>query len=220
MDLEVRNRAFPDVVTDVKSDLGAAVGLAYGMFDQMLQVGASGKVVQRQGVRRTFTALDIALGNFDPVEDLVKADDVSFDLGAKVNLPLPLKPTAALVVQNITDLDFGALGNYPQQINIGFSLNPSIIGIISTSWVAEIVDVTRRLPGEEDRYKRVHLGAELRFPKLLSLRGGFNQGYLSGGVTLDLWLLRLDLATYSEEVGTFAGQRDDRRYLGQLSIGF
>lgn len=220
MDLEVRNPAYPEVVTDARSDLGGAVGLATGFWGRMLQVGASAKVIQRQGVKKTFTALDIASGNFDPLEDMEKADDLSLDAGAKLNLPLPLKPTVAVVVQNITDLDFGTLGKIPQQVNAGVAINPSIIGLISTSWVIEVDDLTKQVGGEEDFYKRVHLGAELRLPKILSLRGGVNQGYFTAGLTLNFWILRVDGAIYTEEIGTYAGQRDDRRYAAQISLGF
>jgi hypothetical protein len=220
LDLEVRNPAFPQVVTDAKSDLGGAVGLAYGFWGQMFQVGASAKVIQRQGIKKTFTALDIAAGNFDPLEDLDKADDLAFDIGTKLNLPWPLKPTAAVVVQNITDLDFGVLGTIPQQVNAGVAINPSIVGLVSTTWAIEIDDLTKQVGGEEDLYKRVHIGAELRFPKILALRGGVNQGYFTAGLTLDFWILRLDGAIYTEEIGTFAGQKDDRRYAVQATLGF
>lgn len=221
LDMEIRNPAYPpQVVTDVKSDLGAAAGLAYGFWDKALQVGATVKVVQRQGIKKTFTALEIAAGNYDPLDDFEKADDMAIDVGTKLNLPLPLKPTAAVVVQNITDLDFGTLGKIPQQVNAGVAINPSIIGIVSTSWVLEIDDITKQVGGEEDLYKRVHLGTELRFPKILSLRGGVNQGYFTAGLTLDFWILKLDGAIYTEEVGTYAGQRDDLRYAVQASLGF
>jgi hypothetical protein len=220
LDLEVRNPAFPQAVTDAKSDLGGAVGLAYGFWDQMFQVGVSAKIIQRQGIKKTFTALDIAAGNFDPLEDLDKASDLAFDIGTKLNLPLSMKPTAAVVVQNITDLDFGTLGTIPQQVNAGVAINPSIVGLVSTTLAIEVDDLTKQVGGEEDFYKRVHMGAELRFPKILALRGGVNQGYFTAGLTLDFWILKLDGAVYTEEIGTFAGQRDDLRYALQATLGF
>jgi hypothetical protein len=220
MDLEVRNPAFPEVVTDVKSDLGVGIGMARGIWGRALQVGASAKMIQRQGIKKTFTAVDIAGGDFDPLDDLKKETDVAFDVGAKVNLVLPLRPSMALVVQNITDLEFGTLGTIPQQINAGVAINPSIIGLLSTTWMIEVNDLTEEVGSEEDFYKRVHLGTEWRFPRILSLRAGINQGYFTAGLTLDFWLLKLVGATYTEEVGTFAGQRDDHRYVLQTSIGF
>jgi hypothetical protein len=60
----------------------------------------------------------------------------------------------------------------------------------------------------------------MRFPKILSVRAGAYQGYATAGATLDFWLLRFDAATYAEELGLEAGQRPDRRYVVQLSLGF
>jgi hypothetical protein len=220
LDLEVHNPAFPEVDSDAKTDLGVVTGLAYGFWDQMFQVGASAKIVQRQGAKETFTAVDIAAGNFDPLEDVDKANDLGFDIGTKLNLPLPLNPTAAVVVQNITDLDFGALGTIPQQVNAGVAINPSIVGLVSTTLAVEVDDLTKQVDGEEDLYKRVHLGTELRFPKILALRGGINQGYFTAGFTLDSRILKLDGAVYTEEIGTYAGQKDDLRYALQATLGF
>ncbi|MGH7274217.1 MAG: hypothetical protein ACREIQ_07170 [Nitrospiria bacterium] len=220
MNLQIKNPANPEVVTDAITDLGPGVGMAAGFWGRMLQVGASAKWIQRQGVNETFTADEIAAGNFDPLDNLERENDWSLDVGAKLNLPSLLKPTAAVVVQNITDLDFGNLGKIPQQINAGIAINPSIIGLISTSWVVEVDDLTQQVDAEEDFYKRVHLGTELRFPKILSLRGGVNQGYFTAGLTLSYWILRLDGAIYTEEVGTYAGQVDDQRYAAQISVGF
>jgi len=56
--------------------------------------------------------------------------------------------------------------------------------------------------------------------KFLAVRAGLNQGYLSAGATLDLWVLRFDFATYSEEIGAYAGQREDRRYVAQITVGW
>jgi hypothetical protein len=37
---------------------------------------------------------------------------------------------------------------------------------------------------------------------------------------MDFRALRFDFATYGEEVGAYSGQREDRRYVGQLTIGW
>jgi hypothetical protein len=128
-------------------------------------------------------------------------------------------PTVGVDLQNITDLDFKEKGIHPMQLNVGAAIHPEI-GFIKAIVALDFVDITRQLGTDDDLLKRTHLGAELKFPKVLSLRLGVNQGYFAGGVTLDLWILRLDVATFSEELGSFAGQRPDRRTLAQLSLGW
>lgn len=221
LDAEIRNRANPIVITDAKVDVGLLASVAYGLFDKKLQIGATGKFIQRRGILKTFTAVDIASENFDPLEDVDESkNDFAFDLGAKINIDIPvIKPSFGVVLQNITDLDFDQLGKLPQQLNIGLSINPDF-WIIKSTLALEIDDITKELDTDDDIYKRVHIGAEVRFPTILAVRAGFNQGYWTAGVTLDVWILKIAYATYAEEVGAVAGQRDDRRHVAQVVLGF
>ncbi len=52
--------------------------------------------------------------------------------------------------------------------------------------------------------KHIHLGAEYRW-WFLRFRAGANQGYSTVGAGLDLPLLKIDYAYYSDEMGAFAG---------------
>jgi hypothetical protein len=76
------------------------------------------------------------------------------------------------------------------------------------------------LGADSDTAKRLHTGAELKFPAVFSLRAGLNQGYVTAGATIDLRILKLAYAYSIEEVGAFAGQTPDRRHVAQLSLGF
>jgi hypothetical protein len=183
-----------------------------------VQLGVTGKYVRREGVVKTFQPADIVV-NFDPLADRTRASDFAFDVGTKVNLPVLLRPSVALVVANIGDLDFEGLGTIPQQVNVGVALHPDF-WILSNTLAAEIHDATKQIEADDDLYKRVHLGAEVRFPKTLTLRAGVNSGYYTAGATLDFWILKLSAATYAEELGAYAGQRANRRYVAQVSLGF
>ena len=222
-DMEIRNPVFPEVETNLRMDVGLVVGGARD-FGRGLLGGITGKYIQRKGLIKTYTAVDIAGSSFDPEKDLNDRSDFAFDLGGMAHLSewTPLEkwdPTVGIVLQNITNLDFEESGIHPMQLNLGAAIHPEI-GFVKSVVALDFVDIAQRLGTDDDLVKRTHLGAEFKFPKVLSLRLGFNQGYFSGGVTLDFWILRLDFATFSEELGTFAGQRADRRTLAQLSLGF
>jgi hypothetical protein len=220
LDLEIRNPVFPEVAADLHVETGALIAAAFGVGGRTLQVGATAEFVTRQGIQRTYTALDVSGGNFDPAdEDLERASDVAFGIGVKLNPPLPLSPTFAFVAQHIGDLDFDALGVIPQQYNAGIAVNP-VLGPLGVTVAAQVDDLTRAAGTDDDIFKRTRLGVEMRFPKILSVRAGAYQGYATAGATLDFWLLRFDAATYAEELGLEAGQRPDRRYVVQLSLGF
>jgi len=222
-DIEIRNPVFPEVEVDLRTDIGLVVGGALD-FGRGLLGGMTVKYIQREGIVKTYTAVDISNDNFDPQDDLNDSSDFSFDLGGMAHLSewTPLEkwdPTVGVVLQNITNLDFKENGIYPTQLNLGAAIHPEI-GFVKATVALDLVDVTTRLGTDNDFGKRTHLGAEFKFPKVLSLRVGVNQGYFTGGVTFDFWIVKLDVATFAEELGAVVGQREDRRTLVQLSLGF
>ncbi len=220
---EVRNRVNPQVIIDGKADVGGVVGVAYGFREKKVQVGVALKFVQRQSFQRTYYATDIAAEDFDPSNDFSEEKKTgtgfSGDVGVKVNPEWPLKPSIGLVLQNIGDLNLDDAGEIPQQLNAGFSIHPDL-WIFRNTLAFDIIDLTKNVEGEDDFYKRVHMGAEIRLPYILSLRVGANQGYPSFGATIDFWILKLAYAYYKEELGAVAGQKDDARHVGQIAIGF
>ncbi len=222
---EVRNRVNPQVNVDGKADVGGVVGVAYGFREKKVQVGVALKFVQRQSFQKTYYATDIAGEDFDPSNDFSEEKETgtgfSGDVGVKVNPEWPLRPSIGLVLQNIggLNIDEDDADEIPQQLNAGISIHPDL-WIFKNTLALDVVDLTKNVEGEDDFYKRVHMGAEIRLPYILSLRVGANQGYPSFGATIDLWIIRLAYAHYKEELGAVAGQKDDARHVGQIAIGF
>ena len=220
---EVRNRVNPQINVDGKADVGGVVGIAYGFWDKKVQAGIGLKFIQRQRFQKTYYATDIADANFDPSKDFsdLKKTGTGFsgDLGVKVNPDLPFRPSVGLVLQNIGDLNLDEAGKIPQQLNVGVSIHPDL-WILKNTLALDVVDITKNVEGEDDFYKRVHMGAEIKLPYVLSLRVGANQGYPSYGATIDLWIIKLAYAHYKEELGVVAGQKGDERHVVQLAIGF
>ncbi len=220
---EIRNRTYPQVNVDGKVDAGGVLGIAHGFWGQKVQAGVTIKFIQRNSVNLTYYALDIADAKFDPSKDFDKnkntGSGITGDIGVKVNPELPLRPSIGAVLQNVGDLNLKDAGKIPQQLNVGISIRPDF-WILRNTLALDMVDVTKKIKEEKDTYKRVHVGAELKLPYLFSFRAGFNQGYLSYGATFDLWLIKLSYAHYKEELGAFAGQKEDARHVVQLAIGF
>jgi hypothetical protein len=68
-------------------------------------------------------------------------------------------------------------------------------------------------------FKRLYMGIEKRVLwERVILRGGLNQGFFTGGIGLDLWLLRLDYASFTEELGTEIGVKPITYHVVQASI--
>lgn len=52
----------------------------------------------------------------------------------------------------------------------------------------------------------VHVGADLRLFTILDVRAGLNQGYVCGGLGLNLFLVELDAAFFGQELGLYPGE--------------
>lgn len=203
---------------DVAGLVSGAMG--FSPAGSALRVGLTGKFIRRELLDQSYTVNDLVQQDgIDLDRDSVDGSGFGLDLGVMLGLPLPLKPSVGVTVQNMGDVDLGDAGELPQQINMGVALQPSLpFGTLTLA--ADLVDITTELGTDSDMGKRLHTGAELKFPAVFSVRAGLNQGYLTAGATIDLRILKLAYAYAIEEVGAFAGQTADRRHVAQLSLGF
>jgi len=223
VDARFRNPVNPQVRTRIAADIGPFFGASYGLLNDTLLFGFCGKILYRLGLDRVYTAVDIAGEDFSPLDDLDGNLGFGIDLGAMYTLAqAPWTPTIGLVVQNIGDIDFGEAGTIPMAFNIGLAAHPKV-SILDITLALDFKDLLANKADDSDFWKRVHLGSEVRFtqgPTWLSVGIGINQGYLTGGVGITYKSFRLDIATYGEEAGAYAGQREDRRLIMQLNFDF
>lgn len=231
VDSKVNNRQFPEAVTDAFGNVSGQLGLGYGFRNGMIRVGAAGRFVKGYRLQEVYTAIQISDPDFEDQirDDLQEGTGFGFDAGVMFEFPVVLKPTIAATIQNISDVDLGDAGTIPQQINVGLSVSHSfswltLIGAADwrdvTNNAKPVDPLTKEEIDEDDVYKHLHFGLEARLPKILALRVGLYQGYGTLGGTLDFGILRFDVATYAEELGSHAGQKADRRYAAQISLGW
>lgn len=223
VDADIRNPVWPEAHVDMIMDYGAIGGFGLELPLTGLHAGVALKFLQRESLSEIYTAVDIAATDFEDRldDDMQSGSGFSADLGVIYELGfVPVFDTnVALVVQNVPEMDMGDAKDIDTQANLGLSIEKSFsaFGFVGA---LDYKDLTGAIEEDDDIAKRIHIGAELRFLKVFAVRAGLNQGYVSAGATLDLWVLRFDFATYSEEIGAYAGQREDRRYVGQITIGW
>ncbi|QEN05729.1 hypothetical protein EW093_13740 [Thiospirochaeta perfilievii] len=104
----------------------------------------------------------------------------------------------------------------PTTLNLGLSFNP---GLGSVSRVFNpTLSIDYSVPfitdGSLEDYamssqfwRNLSLGAEVELFSLLSLRSGLNQGYFTAGFGLELFILDVNFAIYSKELGARVGDR-------------
>ncbi len=167
--------------------------------------------------------MDITTGDFsDKVEDdLVDGSGFLADVGVMVSLDGVGLENVRIGVSanNLIGNDLGDAEDLDDHIDVGFAVEKEL-WITKATLAVDYVDVFSQIDDDDDFAKRVRLGIELTFPKVLSVRAGIYQGYFTSGLSLDGRVVQLDFLTYAEEIGAYAGQRADRRYDLRFVLGF
>ena len=209
---------------------GPVLGLSYDALNGKLNIGISGKYLYRKTVNHYFTAREL-IENENNLDDYilnkVAKDGTAFggDFGVIYNIDkiswMPISLGASVL--NIGDLNFGDAGKVPMTVNAGIALKPKI-PIFDWTFALDYVDITQNIKQDKDKMKKIRAGAEIglldRWWGGLKLRGGIYQGYLTAGAELRFLLFTAMFTTYEEEVGAYAGQKGDRRYMLTFALGW
>lgn len=222
--LQVRDYQYPKLAVEAFQDAAACAGYAYPLLDGDLQVGAGVKYLFRKSIDKEYSVADITSGDFeDRVEDdFTDGSGVLLDLGVIYKIgsyQVAGRPGTIQMGLSASNLIGGSLGDAED-------LDPHIdLGVATRigedlTLALDFVDLFGQMGEDDNIGKRIHFGLEYRMTETISARTGLNQGYLTLGVGLATKNIQLDLLTYAEEVGTYAGQRDNRRYLLRMGFGF
>jgi hypothetical protein len=239
-DLDLENLSYPITQMRYTRDLEIVAGGAVPLDPKKnLRIGASLKYIHRTGGSREVTISQI-VGSSQSITSLFKQSATGFggDFGMQYQLPVPgrIEYTSSFVWHDIGQTSFGgpAAVNPPttieQDMVAGLGIRFPIGGgqnrraarrygpkrsssSLSLAFDYEHLNTSWN---QEALVKHMHVGANLDLP-LLSFQLGLNQTSLTFGSSFDIGIVRVSLATYGEEIGSYAGQHPDRRYL--LSVG-
>lgn len=228
-----------DISADVDTGIRmiAPIAFAKNFFEDRLSVGASVKFVGRGGVNHTFGINDISAftnksgdnsGSGAKLSDFVEGGyGVGGDVGILFTPIKTMQPTLGLSVTDLGGTAFkkadvlgqalGTPATTLPSVNAGVSLRPWQLGSMYLLTSADAHAVNQPLHYS----KKFNLGAEWGWGSVLKVQTGLHQGSLSGGIQLDVFLLTLRFVTYTEQLGTIAGQDanlQDRRYALQLKL--
>lgn len=217
---------------DARTLAGGVFGAAYQRDD--IHVGAAVKVLSMGRLNEAYTTTDIMdisdeTRNFD--DDLQTASAVGLDAGVMYDY-MPdsaLRPTFGVSILNIGGMDFGDAGEIPMTVNVGASIRPQgnfANGYFNdkVTFAFDYVDLLNGYEQDSDIMKRTRVGGELlvwnHTLSSLALRAGLYQGQYTAGFDLRLAVVSIGFATYAEEVGAYAGQDPDRRFLATFRINW
>jgi hypothetical protein len=222
----------PEGILEVDADAtyGAVGGVSLPL-NSRLTLGLSAKYLHRESVLHNFTPQELVnnYNNLDKfiTEDLKKKGNaLGFDAGAIYRFAPASwwRPSIGVSAMNIGDLDFKDAGTLPMTINAGIAVNPRITTFRSLLLGLDYVDITNNFTQDTDMAKRLRFGAELQlFDREyveFALRAGMYQGYPTFGADLRLATFLFSGTMYSEEVGAYAGQNKNTRYLVTFNFGW
>lgn len=211
--VSTQNSMFRNIQIRGTGDVGLFGTTAWEVFEG-LQVGLAVKGLYRMALDKIVTTGDIVsspnLSSIVGYKQWSKGIGVGADLGAKYTLPFwdSWAPVVAVVYQDIADTRFKAFkagsggkpAKIPQSVSAAVGFHPEL-GDFKLHLEITGADLNQK----KDILLKSHAGAELEFPRLgfvkLALRAGANQGYPTGGATLDFKMFRMDLLFYGEETG-------------------
>ncbi|MCB0340690.1 MAG: hypothetical protein KDD59_00505 [Bdellovibrionales bacterium] len=215
----VDNPVNPQLNMFLTNDYAIALGTGFKILP-MLHAGFVVKRITRTGSREPFDLDTIGSLNPDDVFSNIQNEGTAYaaDMGMNLVLDAGIKSTVSFVWRNIGVTTFKAEPNRlapPSELDdmtLGGSLSFDA-GLVGITPVMEVRYLNR---SEYQLGRRIHLGVEVDFP-MVDARAGFNQGYLTYGVGLNLGLFRFDAASYGVELGEYPGQLEDRRYVLQFT---
>jgi len=219
--VDINNPVYSNLDLALTNDFGYAMGFGIPVLPT-LHGGINLRYVKRTGSRQAWGPSFIGSLNPDAIESgaQLKGNGYAMDLGLNLLVPGPVSPTLSFVWKNVGRTtykpDGTTLAAPPSDENemiVGAALNVDLPGVS----IAPAVDFKYLNRADVQLGKKIHFGVELGLP-LLDIRAGFNQGYYTLGAGVNLGILRVDAASYGVELGAFPGQREDRRYIIQVSL--
>lgn len=226
---------------------GLILGVAkpYSTEFGRIDIGLGAKIIQQQSYEDILTVIDL-IGTDDLVkniEDKFKSNTgVGIDIGA-VYYP-SLLPEYGLAV-GVSIMNIGSIsmddnfGGQPTTLNLGVSISPEVSVIDKLVIAVDYVDLLNankfRLYNSDGSYtdyeesdfmKRVRLGVGVGLvdTSLFSttLNIGIYQANYTAGIDMEISIIKLNFATYAEEISTSNIGIDtaDRRYMAQIGFGW
>ena len=238
LDIQVRNPIIPYLETKAYVQTGLAGGMAWSFLDYQLDLGLGVKLVQRSGIDTKLHIFDEAIIEFTEDTKTTKlqkkfVSKAAFAPDAGVIYHFDsyhnMEPKVALSLQNIGGLDFEGAGKVPMTMNIGVSTESEFNGfdMILAADYRDLADSQGMVSkGNIMTERNIKIGVEFGWQKLfnghhlISIRAGRNGPYNSVGWSLNLFGFKVDFAKYSEEIGGYSGELEDKRTSLQVSLIF
>jgi hypothetical protein len=203
-------RVWGEGYSDIVAVLGYSRPLTF--FTPGLKVGANLRYMQR----RTANLFQIKASDLGNINETIKpilneaknstSSHVAVDVGALWSVPF-IESDVGAVLKN-----FGYGPEYTLDLGIAKKFYNDRLVLLAD--YDDFLDKNR-----ENAFKKIHIGGEIDL-SIINLRAGLNSGYPTVGVGLNLKLLQIDAAYFTDELSNAPGGNDDQRMAVQLRVGW
>ena len=220
-------RAMPSAGAKFHVDIGGVVIYAHSFLpDNSLHVGASLIGLFRMGYAVNYTFADIPTIDGDQLLKNISSNQgwgIYGSVGVMYELPWLRKELNPRVGLSFNEFGFSSFGPWLEKINptlnLSFAISPKW-EYFTSNIVVDFNDLLFMAGSDQSFGKRVSIGAEVVFFERLFLRTGLHQGYWTAGIGMNIWILRINYAYYTEELGAYAGQFADKRHVLEVVLGW
>ena len=128
-------------------------------------------------------------------------------------------------VDGTTSVVTAANGTFmiPMVINIGAAFHPDLGAFaffLDPTFQIDLVDPFGVIRDQQSPWALLHLGTEVKVLRFIKVRGGINQGYVTGGVGMKILFLDLNASIFTRELGPYAGDRPSTGVSFEAAIRF
>ena len=240
MTFSVKNQVHPLIDMDYRMDKGFVTGFAFPFgggkrgkkgSGQSYSVGLGLKYIKREGIKKRFPVFGTELldkfANSDN-QDITqikktlgysKGRSWGVDLGFKYSKKTAnSKFSYGLAVMDFGETHFkkydgnGRIPHQPMYVNTGIAWSQDFL-LFDYTLSADLSPLNAPI----DFGRKVRLGAKIGIP-LIDVMVGYGSGYLSYGVGVDIFLIKLYAGFYSVEVGSKFREKEDKRAIIYLSL--
>ncbi|WGL61408.1 hypothetical protein QEJ31_07365 [Pigmentibacter sp. JX0631] len=192
--------------------------------------GASSRIVQRETRTNTIEANQnglISQAKLQADRNINSTNGYAIDLGIIMPFKSQLSPKIGLSVLDVGDTTYQASNSSShdeiEKMNVkaGFSINPNINKFVGAIFSVEEERINDQRVNDRDK---IHGGCELSFGDQsavnapFSIRLGYGNQNFSAGLSIFILFVRLEFATYAENVPVNGDTVNDRRYIARLTV--
>lgn len=235
--MQLENAIHPTLDVDYRLDRGVTLGYAFtmgkgkkGTSGSQTSLGVGLKTMNRQGLDGKFdltgTQLLTIVENSDSYKTIrrnlgySKGSGVGFDIGAEQTFYMGNSMlnfgTSLLDIGDTSFSKSEGIGEIPDQdMSLNFGTAYSQDFKIFDYTLA--MDYSNAIDASTAAMSKLKLGARARFP-FVNVYWGWNAGYISWGLGLDIFLFKINVGFYGVELGPAYKQKEGKRAVFSINL--